>query len=306
MSKFKPLHLTLITLALILAASGCSLQRMALDQTAGILKKAMPAFERDWDYDLVAAALPGNIKVIEGFLQAGPDNRDLLLLVSQSYTSYGLVVLEDEWERAEEDTPQSAKLAMRTREMYMRGHRYAMRLLEQRHPGISAAFKKNLEELEPHLARCSAEDVPGLFWSGMPLATAINMSRDDVAMIAYVPKAKALVARALELEEGYYHAGGHMIFGGLYGSMGQMLGGDPKKSQQHFDKALKLTKRKFLLVQVMYAKTLAVQNQDQKTFDALLKEVLEAKLEIFPAQKLANVAAKRRARRLLAKKDELF
>ena len=306
MSKFKPLHLTLIAGALILAATGCDLQRMALDQTAGILKKTLPAFERDWDYDLVAQALPGNIKMIEGFLQAGPDNRDLLLLVSQSYTSYGLVVLEDAWERAEEDTPQSARLAMRTREMYMRGHRYAMRLLEQRHPGLGAAFKKGLSDLEPYLAKCTKEDVPGLFWSGMPLAAAINMSRDDVAMIAYMPKAKALVARVLELDEGYYHAGGHMIFGGLYGSMGQMLGGDPTTSQVHFDTALKLTKRKFQLVQVMYAKTLAVQNQDQKVFDALLKEVLEAKLEIFPEQKLANVAAKRRARRLLAKKDELF
>lgn len=306
MSKIRNLALGPIAMLALASCSGCSLQRMALDQTAGILKNAMPAFEREWDFDLVAAALPANIKVIEGFLQTGPDNADLLLMVAQAYTSYGLVILEDQWEQAEEETPAWSKLAARTREMYMRGHRYGMRLLELRHPGISEAFKKGLKDLEPHLARCELEDVPGLFWAGMPLATAINMSRDDVAMIAYVPKAKALVARVLDLDEGYYHAGSHMIFGGLYGSMGKMLGGDTAKSKLHFDKALKLTGRTFLLVQLMYAKTLAVQLQDQKLFDSLLKEVLEAKLEINPEQKLANVAAKRRARRLLARKDELF
>jgi predicted anti-sigma-YlaC factor YlaD len=285
---------------------GCSLQRMALDQTAKILKHAMPAFEKDWDYELVAAALPGNIKMIEGFLEAGPDNTDLILMAAQAYTSYALVVLEEQWERAEEDTPEANRLGRRTREMYLRGHRYGMRLLELRHPGISEAAKKNVKQLKSFLAQCDKDDVPGLFWAGMPLAAGVNVSRDDVMMIARLPHAKALVARALELDETYYHAGAHMIFGSLLGSMGQMLGGNPKKSKMHFDRALDLTKRRFLLVQTMYAKTLAVQLQDRELFKKLLDEVLEAKLEIFPEQKLANVAAKRRARLLLARIDELF
>ncbi len=97
-----------------------------------------------------------------------------------------------------------------------------------------------------------------------------------------------------------------MILGSLYGSMGPSLGGDAAKAKKHFDRALALTERRFLLVQVMYAKTLAVQNQDLPLFKKLLNEVLDAKLEIFPQQKLANVAAKRRARRLLKRADELF
>lgn len=298
-----------ITLAVMFC--GCDLQRMALDQTAGILKQAMPAFEKEWDHELAAAALPGNIKMMEGFLQAGPDNRDLLMMTSQAYTSYGLIVLEDAWEQAiqdeeMEDTSRATKLAQRTREMYMRGHRYAMRLLELDHPGITEAIGKGLKDLEPFLKRCTKEHVPGLFWAGMPLATAINMSRDDVSMIALIPKAKAIIGRVLELDEAYYHAGSHMIYGGIYGGVSKMLGGDPDKAKKHFEKGLTLTKRGFLLVQVMYAKTLAVQTQNQKLFDSLLDEVLKAKLEINPEQKLANVAAKRKARRLLAKKDELF
>jgi len=296
---------TALVTALVLLA-GCSLKQMALDQTAGILKDAMPAFERDWDWQLVADALPANIKMMEGFLQAGPDNRDLILLAAQGNASYALVVLEDRWDRAEEDSPEAGRLAQRTREMYLRGHRYGLRLLEQRHPGLTAAFKKNVKELATHLEQCDRDDVPGLFWAGMPLAAAVNLSRDDVSMIARLPPAKALVARQLELDEGYYHATGHTIFGALFGSMGQMLGGDPKRAKKHFDRALRLTKRRFLLVQAMYARTLAVQLQDRKLFQRLCNEVLEADLSIFPEQKLANVAAKRRCRRLLARIDELF
>ena len=296
--------LLLATMASVIC--GCSLKRMALDQTAQILKDTMPAFERDRDFEMVAEAMPANVKMIEGFLEAGPDNQDLLLLAAQGYASYALVVLEDRLERAEDESPQADRLAERTREMYLRAHRYGLRLLEQRQKGIRDAFGGDVEGLKARLARCGAKDVPGLFWAGMPLAAAVNVSRDDVTMIALLPKAKALVARALELDETYYHAAGHMIFGALFGSMGQMLGGDPKIAKKHFDRALLLTKRRFLLVQAMYAKTLAVQLQDRGLFKKLCDEVLAAELTIHPDQKLANVAAKRRARRLLAQIDDLF
>jgi predicted anti-sigma-YlaC factor YlaD len=291
---------------LVVAATGCSLRQLALDQTASFLKGAMPAFESEWDFDLVEAALPPNIKTVEGFLQSGPGNPDLLLMAAQAYTSYGLIILEDSLERAEEDSPAATTLTQRAREMYLRGHRYGLRLLDTRRARFSEAFAKGQEELERALRTCTREDVVGLFWSGMPLASAINVSRDDVAMIALVPKAKALVARALELDEAYYHAASHMILGALHGSMPKTLGGDPDKAKQHFGRALELTGRRFLLVQVMYAKTVAVQLQDRRLFEELLREVLKAELSIDPTQQLANVAAKRRARRLLARAGELF
>ncbi len=297
---------TLLLASSLALLGGCSLQRMAVNQTAAILRQSLPAFETEWDFELVEAALPANIKMVEGFLQSGQDNRDLLLMAAQAYGAYALAILEDKLERAAEDSPEATALAQRAREMYLRGHRYGLRLLELRHPGFIAAAAKSVEALEPLLKACDREDVAGLFWAGMPLASAINISRDDVTMISEMPKAKALVARVLELEEGYYHGGGHMIFGALYGGMGKTLGGDPERARKHFDRALELTRRRFLLVQVMYAKTLAVQLQDRKLFEKLLGEVLQADLSIFPEQKLANVAAKRRARRLLARASELF
>jgi hypothetical protein len=295
----------LLLLSLLLPAA-CDLQRFTVKQTAAILKQTLPAFETEWDFQLVEDSLPGTVKVVEGFLQADQGNADLLLLSAQAYTSLALVVMEDRLERTPEDSPEAALLTMRTREMYLRGHRFGLRLLDKRHRAFGDDFGKDMETLERRLRECTREDVPGLFWAGMPLASAVNLSRDDVTMISLLPKAKALVARALELDETYYHGGGHMIFGALLGSLSPTLGGDPNKSRAHFEKALSLTGRRFLMVQLMYAKTLAVQLQDRKLFDSLLDEILKADLSIFPEQKLANVAAKRRARRLQARAKELF
>ncbi|MFH1132303.1 MAG: TRAP transporter TatT component family protein [Pseudomonadota bacterium] len=295
-----------VFLQVVLFCAGCSMQQMALKQTAGLLKKAVPAFEKEEDFELASVALPANVKVVEGFLQAGPKNEDLLELAAVSYASYALVVLEDQFEQAEDLSPKADALGLRARQMYLRAHDFGLRLLEVRNPGFTEAFKKGRGDLHEALRKLDKNDVPGLFWSGMPLFTAINLARDNVNMIVKLPKARALIERVLELDEKYYHAGGHMLRGGMLGSVGKMLGGDPVAAKKHFERALELTKRRFLLVQVMYAKTLAVQMQDKELFTGLLNEVVKANLSISPEQKLANVAAKRRARRLLAKTEELF
>ncbi|MCC6747822.1 MAG: hypothetical protein IT371_09205 [Deltaproteobacteria bacterium] len=297
------------TLALLgLAGSaGCSFQRMALDQTATILKKGMPAFEREGDYELAAAALPPNVKMIEGFLQTGPDSEDLLLMAAQAFTSYAMVVLEDRWESAEEDSPAAEELRLRAKNTYLRGYRYGLQLLELRHPGITQVVEKGREpELLAALAKMEPEDAVGLFWTGMPLGSAINLGRDDVQLISRLPKVKALVRRAVELDEAYYHAGSHMVLGAMKGSTAKMLGGEPEEARKHFERALSLTGRRFLLIHVMYATTLAVQLQDKALYKKLLDEVVHADLSIDPDQKLANVVAQRRARRALAKIDEMF
>ena len=303
--RSKLLTLSLL-LGLVLPQAGCSMRTIVVNQTADVFKGAMPAFEKDWDYDLVELALPGNIKMIEAFLEAGPGNRDLLFLSAQAYTAYGLIFLEDHMERAEEDSPEANRYAMRAKESHLRGHRYGLRLLDTRQSRFSKAFEKGGEALDQALAKCDADDVPALFWAGMPLAAAINVDREDVSLIASVAKAKAIIERVAKLNEGYYNAGALMILGSLKGSMSRDLGGDHKGSREMFERALKLTKRRFLLVQVMYAKTLAVQTQDKALFKKLLDEVLKADLSIYPRQKLANVAAKRRARRLLKQMDDLF
>jgi hypothetical protein len=310
----RPFAHTMLLTTLALTLGACSLRTMAVNQTVGILKDSLPAFEQEWDYELVEKSLPANIKTVEGFLISAPNNVDLLLMLSRAYSAYAMVLLEDRMEREkaladasdDDEAPEADRQRLRAREMYSRAHRYALRALDQRKEGFTKAFKKGRDALKKALASCDKDDIPALFWAGMPLASAVNIGRDDVALIAKLPQLKALMLRVVELDEGYYYGGAHLVLGGLYGGVGKMLGGDATKAKKHFARALALTKRRFLLVQTMYARTLAVQLQDKKLFRSLLQEVLTAKLSILPEQRLANVAAKRKAARTLAQEGELF
>ncbi len=175
---------TLLSLVLALSLTGCSIRKLVVAQTADVFKGAMPAFEKDWDYDLVELALPGNIKMIEAFLEADPGNQDLLFLSAQAYTAYALVFLEDHLERSEEDTPEYNRYHRRAKEGHLRGHRYGLRLIDTRQHKFSAAFNKGGEALDAALAKCTKDDAPALFWTAMPLAAATSLDREDISLIA--------------------------------------------------------------------------------------------------------------------------
>jgi hypothetical protein len=67
-----------------------------------------------------------------------------------------------------------------------------------------------------------------------------------------------------------------------------------------------LTNGKFLLTYVYYAKTYAVQIQDQGLFETLLKKVDDAPVDILPEARLSNTIAKRKAKLLRERINELF
>ncbi len=60
------------------------------------------------------------------------------------------------------------------------------------------------------------------------------------------------------------------------------------------------------MTQLYYARTYAVAIQDQPLFESMLKKVEDASPDIFPEARLANIIAKKKARKLLARSNELF
>src|SRR3989338_11297879 len=115
-----------------------------------------------------------------------------------------------------------------------------------------------------------------------------------------------LMARVLELNAAFYYGGPELFHGVYYGGRPAMLGGNTKKAKEHFEKSLKVTGRKFLISQVLYAQYFAVQTQDKKLYVKLLQEVLAAKEDIFPEQNLITQLAKKKAHRLLENQRRLF
>jgi len=76
----------------------------------------------------------------------------------------------------------------------------------------------------------------------------------------------------------------------------KIAGGDLKKAQQHFLKALEFGKGEFLMADVYYANYYARQVLDKDLFVSTLRKVLETPADISPDLTLLNTVAKRRLR----------
>jgi hypothetical protein len=295
----------------LLAGSGCNMQRLAIRQMTPMLPEGIVAFEEESDYLFARDALAGQIKFLETLWRNDPTNRRLRLLLAQSYASYAFLFLEEDAQAQELDAPDAAEASYaRAREFYRRAREYGMGELRRR-KGFEEALAAGVGDegiavLNAHLRSYGRDDVPLLFWTANAWGSFVNMSRDDIEAVADAPRADALMQRALELDPSYYSAGPHLYFGMVNAVRPPALGGQPEEALRHFQAASTLTGGRFLLTDVLWARTYAVQVQDRDLYVQKLQHVLDAPPGLYPRQALANELAKRRAERLLRNVDEYF
>src|SRR5512138_3561622 len=88
------------SLPLLLLACGCNMVAFTANQTAPVLKAAAPAFNQESDLQLAREAAPGQLKTVEGFLLASPDNDIMIALLAQGYCEYAFGFLEGDLQQA--------------------------------------------------------------------------------------------------------------------------------------------------------------------------------------------------------------
>ncbi len=275
----------------MLLFSGC-IQTIAVNTVGGIVDQGFSAFTEDTDLPFVEQALPGNIKLLEVLLKNNPTNVDLLRLTSEGYSSYALAFLED-------------KDPARAREFYLRGKEFGVRILDQDEE-LARALAGTPDQLKAVLAKRGKETVPGAFWTAFGWGNYIYLSLQSPDAIGDLPRAEALMQFVAAKDSTYYYAGADLFLGTLYGSRPRIFGGDPVISKQHFDRALRITRGKFLLAYVYEARSYAVQTQDQALFEQLLSTVDSSSIDVLPEFRLGNAIAKEKAKVWRAKEKDLF
>jgi hypothetical protein len=244
------------------------------------------------DLPLAHQAIAANLKLLEGLHKADPENQDILLMLTQGYASFSLGFVEDE-------SVSRAKL------FYLRARDYGFIMLRK-----TGAFRDSIPTREEafiqRLQKIEKKDVPALFWTAFAWGGWINLSKDNPQAIFDLGKVKQMMSRVIELEEGYFYGASHLFFGSIYGSLPKMLGGDPEKAREHFEKCLTLSNEKFMLAYVYLARYYAHPTLDEALFDKYLKIVLQSPVDILPENKLLTAIAKDKAQKLIIKKEQLF
>lgn len=303
----KAVKVTAFPLLLVLALmvlSGCSIKRLAVNKVGDALAGGGTTFASDDDPELVRTAVPFSLKLMESLLAESPRHKGLLFATSSGFTQYAYAFVQQDADEIEAtDLTKATEMRERAKRLYLRARNYGLRGLDAAHAGISIALRTNPREA---VREARKQDVPLLYWTAASWAAAISLSKDDPAMIGEIPQMEALMDRALELNETFEEGAIHSFLI-TYEMARQGVGGDPvERSRKHFERALELSRGTQASPFIAFAEAVCVQKQDLKQFDALLKRALEINPDAYPEHRLVNLVMQRRAKWLLAKRDELF
>ena len=291
----------ILLLGLILSLSlGCfPSKKMTVISVGSLLEEVAKASARQSDLRLIREGTPSYLMLMDGMIEAWPDNDRLLIAAAQAYASYASLLLDQDGNDQEKEAREHDAMGL-----YGKARKYALKSLELR--GLKKPLETPLEDFKDGLKGLGKKDLPTLFWTATCWASWISLKLDSMEALAELPKVEALMRRSLDLDESFYYGGAHLFMGIWFASRPKMLGGDLKKAQGHFLRALEFGKGKFLMAYIYYATYYARQALDKDLFISTLQKVLETPADILPDLTLLNTVAQKKAQELLKRVEEYF
>lgn len=284
-------------------AFGCSPRKFVAARAADALSSGGDVFARDDDPELVRDAIPFALKAMESLLAERPEHKGLLAALSKGFTQYSVAfVLQDALEAG--DPAVRAEGTDRARRLLLRAKGYGLRGLSVGRPGFESRLAADPAGAA---ALAGPGDVDLLYWTAAAWSVAVANSPNDPALLADLPRAEALMRRALSLDEGHGSGAIHEYFIAFEGGRPAAMGGSAEKARRHFERATELSGGNRVSPLVTYAETVSVRAQDRKEFLGLLDRALSFDARgTAPEHRTANLVAQRRARWLKGRADDLF
>ena len=287
-----------------LLGSGCSVKKMAVNLLGNALASSGSTFASDEDPELIKAAVPFSLKLMESLLAESPRHQGLLLAASSGFTQYAYAFVQLEADQLEAtDFAGAEAMRSRARKLYLRALDYGLRGLDTSHRRFSQELT---EDPQSAVQRARKGDLPLLYWTALAWGAAISVSKDDPYLVAKIPQMEALIDRALELDETYADGAIHNFLI-TYEMSREGAPGDPAdRSRHHFQRAVDLSGGRLASPFVALAESVSVQEQDVEEFDRLLSQALAVDPDADPDNRLINLIMQERARWLLSQRDVLF
>lgn len=289
--KRLPLPILFYLLCFVLLTGCLPNKKLTVAATATLLEGVAKSAFQQSDLKLVREGIPAYLMLMDGMIETVPDNEQLLIKASQTYSSFASAFIE-------ESDPEYAK------QLYRKAKQYSLRSLEIR--GFKDPSESAFEDFKERVQNCDRKDVPSLFWAAASWGNWIKLNLDSMEALAELPRVEMMMKKVLVLDEGFYYGGPHVFMGIWFASWPKDAGGDLKKAQKHFLRALEMVHGKFLMTYVYYADYYARRVLDKDLFVSTLQKVLDTPSDISPEVTLLNVVAKKKAVELMNRKDEIF
>jgi hypothetical protein len=220
--------------------TSCSLLKTAaLRPTGKIIYDASFDQQLENDWELFEQSLGSNIKLMEALLSQDEWNKNLMVSLIKGYVAKGFAIhetyyLEDKLNDVEDSIHRRRALAAYTKALKV-GVKFLMS------EGLKEdVLSKNLNTPANLLAEIDSEvsvnerNIEGVLYTAQALAALVNLQRENMKVIAYLPVAKSLFDWAC-MKDPNVALGACDIFYASYDSgRPKMLGGDPEKGKQKF------------------------------------------------------------------------
>ena len=300
-----PVFLAVPLLCAAVLSGGCAtLKRTAVNKLGDALAGGGTVFASDDDPELIRAAAPFSLKIMESLLAETPQHRGLLLAAASGFTQYGYAFVQQDADELEATDIAAASTARdRGRRLFLRARDYGLRGLTVTHQDFSAALRADPRGA---VRACRVADVPLLYWTAASWAAAIAIKKDRPDLIAELPQMEALLDRALALDETFDRGAIHSLLISYEMARAGAPGDPAARAEHHFNRALALGGGHAASPYVALAEAVCVQKQDRARFESLLRQALAIDADAQPSSRLVNLIMQRRARWLLAQIDDLF
>lgn len=240
MNKLR-LILALSTLTLI---SSCStFNKMAVGGSSDLIYSASNGVLQESNFEMFKSGLSGNLILIEGLLVQSPKNMNLLATLNKGYAGYAFAVnetqmYEEEW--AELKSEEGKKQALLN---YSRSLNFGLRYLSEKGIELSEIISRMNEPQGIHLLldkklSDDKRDLEIVLFTAQSLAALVNIQKDNMGLVSQLPAAKGMFDWVCLKDPSINYGTCDIFYGAYEAGRPQMLGGNPAKGKEIFQKAI--------------------------------------------------------------------
>lgn len=288
-----------VMLSLAAGTSGC-LRSIVTDARIAEARASAEALETLGDADVARAGTESQLAELEGLYRLSPQDDDILFALVRAWTVYGTLFLQDAREAAElaSDAVSVPGLDHKERHALERASGFGLSALAKKGAGLDEARRTRegfSRWAQDNLS--SQRDGELAYWVGRAWLGRSRIGRADAQARAFEGfVGVVLLERSSRIAPGYAHYGAATALAGAQAETRE--GAD--EARRTFELLLEKTQKKALSVQLEYAVKLACPSGDPLLYERLLNEVLGS---VDPGldERLANLFAKRKARRALSR-----
>ncbi|MCA8959784.1 MAG: hypothetical protein KDC38_04700 [Planctomycetes bacterium] len=268
---------------------GCAswIRSSAFEATSDLLRGLDATIQRQPDIELVRDGVPTLLLLLDSLTRARPDDVELRRRAALTFSSYAQAFLADT-DRARLLNEQA------------RTHGWELLRLVGFPDPVTSDFDEFLAAVQ------GSEAIDALYAAGSAWLGWILSDTESMEAVADVPRALALLDRVLDIDPDHDSGAVHLVFAVYFAAQPRGAGQDLERSREHFRRAIELRGAASLLPRVLRAEFIGKATLDEAFFVDELRAVLDVPRGSDDRDALTNALARRRARELLAHKDDFF